>query len=58
MDGDNSYIIVEFISQIFLELENILGGNKKVALTGILGTQSSGKSTFLNCMYNFDFATA
>ena len=57
MDGDNSFIQVDFIKAVFKELEALTGG-AKVTTMGILGTQSTGKSTFLNAMHNFNFAVA
>jgi len=57
LDGDTSFIPVTWVSDIFTEISNIVK-DKKIGICSILGTQSTGKSTFLNALFNFKFAVA
>ncbi|CAG2217263.1 unnamed protein product [Mytilus edulis] len=54
MDGDAANIPISWISAVFLNLQK-LTINKKLLTISILGIQSSGKSTLLNCMFGLEF---
>lgn len=54
MDGDAANIPISWISSVFLNLQK-LTINKKLLTISILGIQSSGKSTLLNCMFGLEF---
>lgn len=50
MDGENSFIPVNWIGAVFDKLgEHCKEGANHVHLQSIVGLQSSGKSSFLNC---------
>jgi len=65
MDGDNSFIWLDWINAILSnlkdEIKNFIkkreGDPQGIAIS-IMGLQSSGKSTMLNCMFNSKFAVA
>lgn len=54
MDGDASYIPLQWVNAIFDRLINKLG-DKRVFVLSVLGVQSSGKSTLLNAMFGLQF---
>jgi hypothetical protein len=66
MDGDNSFIWLDWINAILsnlnLKIKDFIGANDEYNPQGIaisiMGLQSSGKSTMLNCMFNSKFAVA
>ncbi|CAG2244935.1 Interferon-induced very large GTPase 1 [Mytilus edulis] len=53
MDGDASNIPISWITDV-LNLQNLIGKRKLLTIS-ILGLQSSGKSTLLNCMFGLEF---
>lgn len=57
MDGENSFIAINWMQAILKELD-CLCGSPPVNVQSIIGEQSSGKSTFLNALYNSKFAVA
>ncbi len=57
MDGDNTFVQISWISALFENLHK-LTNNAKIGVCSILGTQSTGKSTMLNSMFNLKFAVA
>ncbi|XP_040408160.1 interferon-induced very large GTPase 1-like [Cygnus olor] len=54
MDGDASYIPLQWIGAIFDRLIEKLG-DKRVFVLSVLGIQSTGKSTLLNAMFGLQF---
>ncbi|XP_063435684.1 interferon-induced very large GTPase 1-like [Mytilus trossulus] len=54
MDGDASNVPISWITDVFLNLQNLIGKRKLLTIS-ILGLQSSGKSTLLNCMFGLEF---
>ena len=62
MDGDNSFIWLDWIKTILSKLKDEINGfvlhEPKGISISIMGLQSSGKSTMLNCMFNSKFAVA
>ena len=66
MDGDNSFIWLDWINAILSNLNHkikeFIGAenhyNPQGIAISIMGLQSSGKSTMLNCMFNSKFAVA
>ncbi|XP_005146518.2 up-regulator of cell proliferation [Melopsittacus undulatus] len=54
MDGDASYIPLQWVNAIFDSLINKLG-DKRVFVLSVLGIQSTGKSTLLNAMFGLQF---
>ena len=66
MDGDNSFIWLDWINAILsnlnFKIKEFIGAeddyNPQGIAISIMGLQSSGKSTMLNCMFNSKFAVA
>ena len=73
MDGDNSFIWIDWIKAILKHLGEAIkefvnpdldyeqrarARDPKGISISIMGLQSSGKSTMLNCMFNSKFAVA
>uniref|UniRef100_A0A8B9QS65 VLIG-type G domain-containing protein n=1 Tax=Anas platyrhynchos TaxID=8839 RepID=A0A8B9QS65_ANAPL len=54
MDGDASYIPLQWIGAVFDRLIEKLG-DKRVFVLSVLGIQSTGKSTLLNAMFGLQF---
>ncbi|KAM8810017.1 LOW QUALITY PROTEIN: interferon-induced very large GTPase 1-like [Eudromia elegans] len=54
MDGDASYVPLEWVGAIFDRLAEMLG-DKRVYVLSVLGIQSTGKSTLLNAMFGLQF---
>ncbi|XP_071892750.1 interferon-induced very large GTPase 1-like [Anas platyrhynchos] len=54
MDGDASYIPLQWIGAVFDRLIDKLG-DKRVFVLSVLGIQSTGKSTLLNAMFGLQF---
>ncbi|XP_062429359.1 interferon-induced very large GTPase 1-like [Rhea pennata] len=54
MDGDASYVPLQWIGAIFDKLIEKLG-DKRVYVLSVLGIQSTGKSTLLNAMFGLQF---
>ncbi|XP_035167219.1 LOW QUALITY PROTEIN: interferon-induced very large GTPase 1-like, partial [Oxyura jamaicensis] len=54
MDGDASYVPLQWIGAIFDRLIEKLG-DKRVFMLSVLGIQSTGKSTLLNAMFGLQF---
>uniref|UniRef100_A0A8C6Z155 VLIG-type G domain-containing protein n=1 Tax=Nothoprocta perdicaria TaxID=30464 RepID=A0A8C6Z155_NOTPE len=54
MDGDASYVPLEWVGAIFDRLAAMLG-DKRVYVLSVLGIQSTGKSTLLNAMFGLQF---
>lgn len=58
IDGDSSYIPVNWISGVFSELNRMVNPKNKIVVVTVLGVQSSGKSTLLNTMFGVQFAVS
>ncbi len=56
MDGDQSFIPIEWVKAVFRHLHTLT--HAKASVCSIVGTQSTGKSTMLNVMLNLSFAVA
>ncbi|XP_039909644.1 interferon-induced very large GTPase 1-like [Hirundo rustica] len=54
MDGDASYLPLQWVGAIFDSLIERLG-DKRVFVLSVLGIQSTGKSTLLNAMFGLQF---
>lgn len=54
MDGDASYVPLQWVAAIFDRLIERLG-DKRVFVLSVLGIQSTGKSTLLNAMFGLQF---
>ncbi|POI26714.1 hypothetical protein CIB84_009536 [Bambusicola thoracicus] len=54
MDGDASYVPLQWVAAIFDRLIEKLG-DKRVFVLSVLGIQSTGKSTLLNAMFGLQF---
>ncbi|XP_068535187.1 interferon-induced very large GTPase 1-like [Anas acuta] len=54
MDGDASYVPLQWIGAVFDRLIEKLG-DKRVFVLSVLGIQSTGKSTLLNAMFGLQF---
>ncbi|XP_009645749.2 interferon-induced very large GTPase 1, partial [Egretta garzetta] len=54
MDGDASYVPLQWVGAIFDRLIEKLG-DKRVFVLSVLGIQSTGKSTLLNAMFGLQF---
>ncbi|XP_072189319.1 interferon-induced very large GTPase 1-like [Excalfactoria chinensis] len=54
MDGDASYVPLQWVAAIFDRLIETLG-DKRVFVLSVLGIQSTGKSTLLNTMFGLQF---
>ncbi|KAM9239940.1 interferon-induced very large GTPase 1-like [Leptosomus discolor] len=54
MDGDASYVPLQWVGAIFDKLIEKLG-DKRVFVLSVLGIQSTGKSTLLNAMFGLQF---
>ncbi|XP_068100083.1 interferon-induced very large GTPase 1-like isoform X2 [Hyperolius riggenbachi] len=52
IDGDASNIPLQWITDVFTELNNKMGGQCTVRVITVLGVQSTGKSTLLNTMFD------
>ncbi|XP_018085874.1 interferon-induced very large GTPase 1-like [Xenopus laevis] len=57
MDGDASYVPLNWIGAVLTELIKIIG-DRRVFVLSVLGIQSSGKSTLLNTMFGLQFAVS
>lgn len=57
MDGDASYVPLQWIGAIFDRLIEKLG-DKRVFVLSVLGIQSTGKSTLLNAMFGLQFSVS
>ncbi|KAI6660416.1 Interferon-induced very large GTPase 1-like isoform X2 [Oopsacas minuta] len=55
LDGAVSHVSLIWVSAVIKELSKLIGENKRVFVVGILGIQSSGKSTLLNTMFGLQF---
>ncbi|XP_073799892.1 interferon-induced very large GTPase 1-like isoform X2 [Danio rerio] len=58
MDGDAAHVPLVWISAVFDQLVQKLGGRTRVFVLSVLGIQSSGKSTMLNAMFGLQFAVS
>lgn len=56
IDGKTGFLPTTWIKYVFRALSVALN-NPKVAVISVLGVQSSGKSTMLNCMFGVDMRT-
>ncbi|XP_068535151.1 interferon-induced very large GTPase 1-like [Anas acuta] len=54
MDGDASYVPLQWIGAVFDRLIEKLG-DKRIFVLSVLGIQSTGKSTLLNAMFGLQF---
>ncbi|XP_028403138.1 interferon-induced very large GTPase 1-like [Dendronephthya gigantea] len=54
LDGDSSYIPLEWFKAVYTKLESKTK-NAKIFVISVLGIQSSGKSTMLNTMFGLEF---
>ncbi|XP_044127602.1 interferon-induced very large GTPase 1-like [Bufo gargarizans] len=57
MDGDASYVPINWIKAVLAEVIKIIG-DKKMFVLSVLGVQSSGKSTLLNTMFGLQFGVS
>ena len=55
LDGSVTHIPLCWVSSVLKELSGEVGEDKRIFVIGILGTQSSGKSTLLNTMFSSQF---
>lgn len=56
VDGDNRHMATSWIKIVFDALSNELKC-AKIATVSVIGDQSSGKSSLLNCMFGLDMST-
>ena len=54
LDGDSSYIPLEWFKAVYTKLEKKTN-NANIFVISVLGIQSSGKSTMLNTMFGLEF---
>ena len=55
LDGSVTHIPLCWVSNVLKELSGEVGEDKRIFVIGILGIQSSGKSTLLNTMFGLQF---
>ncbi|KAM9305389.1 interferon-induced very large GTPase 1-like [Gastrophryne carolinensis] len=55
IDGDAANIPLQWINDVFTELDEKTGGQCSLRVVTILGVQSTGKSTVLNTMFGLQF---
>ncbi|CAB4008032.1 interferon-induced very large GTPase 1-like, partial [Paramuricea clavata] len=57
LDGDSSYIPLEWFDAVYAKLEQKTN-NAKIFVISVIGVQSSGKSTMLNTMFGVEFSVS
>ena len=55
VNGDDNHVPTTWVSDVIIQLSEIVGADKKIFVVSVLGIQSSGKSTLLNTMFGIDF---
>ncbi|XP_063285634.1 up-regulator of cell proliferation-like [Pelobates fuscus] len=58
INGDNSNIALQWITDVLTELDTKTGGQCRMRVITVLGVQSTGKSTLLNTMFGLQFPVA
>ncbi|XP_068102720.1 up-regulator of cell proliferation-like [Hyperolius riggenbachi] len=58
IDGDASNIPLQWITDVFTELDKKTGRQCRMRVISVLGVQSTGKSTLLNTMFGLQFPVA
>uniref|UniRef100_A0A8C6TT39 VLIG-type G domain-containing protein n=1 Tax=Neogobius melanostomus TaxID=47308 RepID=A0A8C6TT39_9GOBI len=58
VDGDTSNIPLRWVSDILVQLHELVSPNNKILVITVLGVQGTGKSTLLNTMFGVKFAVS
>ncbi|CAM5158255.1 unnamed protein product [Natator depressus] len=58
IDGDASYVPLQWVTDVLTELHAKLGGRSRLLVLSMLGVQSTGKSTLLNSMFGLQLAVS
>ncbi|OCT56693.1 hypothetical protein XELAEV_18004560mg [Xenopus laevis] len=58
IDGDASGIPLQWVTEVFTELNTKTGGKCRMRVITVLGVQGTGKSTLLNTMFGLQLPTA
>ncbi|XP_059933271.1 up-regulator of cell proliferation-like isoform X1 [Gadus macrocephalus] len=58
VEGEASSIPLEWVTEVFSELREMVHPNSKIRVVTVLGIQSTGKSTLLNTMFGVQFAVS
>uniref|UniRef100_UPI0037E71520 up-regulator of cell proliferation-like n=1 Tax=Semicossyphus pulcher TaxID=241346 RepID=UPI0037E71520 len=58
VDGDASNIPLRWVSDVLLQLNDLVTPKSKILVVTVLGVQSTGKSTLLNTMFGVQFAVS
>eukprot|EP00062_Callorhinchus_milii_P024980 gi/632985467/ref/XP_007909700.1/ PREDICTED: interferon-induced very large GTPase 1-like [Callorhinchus milii] len=58
IDGDVCGVAVDWVTEVFKQVERMKGGECRVFVLTVLGVQSTGKSTLLNTMFGLQFAVS
>ncbi|KAM9424849.1 interferon-induced very large GTPase 1-like isoform 1-T2 [Pholidichthys leucotaenia] len=58
VDGDASNIPLKWVSDVLIQLNDLVSPNGKILVVTVLGVQSTGKSTLLNTMFGVQFAVS
>ncbi|XP_063049200.1 LOW QUALITY PROTEIN: up-regulator of cell proliferation-like [Engraulis encrasicolus] len=58
MDGDASNIPMKWISDVLIQLHQLVDKKSRILVLTVLGVQSTGKSTLLNTMFGVQFAVS
>ena len=55
LDGSVTHVPLTWVSAVLKELSRLVGERKRVFVVGVVGIQSTGKSTLLNTMFGLQF---